>query len=321
MDESENARFTEFLREKAAEAKKDLGYSPTEFLRMLSSYGGYQTVSRLIAEKHPSSGFETLWEHRRLDLTVEALVVETHWRRFFDGTLLQRAEARLKSAGYTVRLPGESSQTDRLPAATLSRATPEYIWRAVQQFIAGEVAHSFGPSTDYDLIADDGLRLPPKAVFGVALSMALGGVEIEPKHFTGGDSSTCFRLLRAAGFEIVSKGQPGTERDSEVDAIEGWTEGKAKLVAHVKRERAYGLSRAKKAQHIRLHGRLFCERCKLDPIDSYKKEEAEACIEVHHASMHVSAMSEGHITTLDDLQCLCANCHRLVHALLRAGHD
>ena len=318
MNKSEDIAFTEFLRSKAAEAKRDLGYNPGDFLKMLASYGGYETVSKLIAEKNPSSGFETLWEHRRLDLTVEALVLETQWRRFFDDALLQRAEARLKNAGYALRLPDTSSQTDRLPAETLSRATPEYIWHAVQLLLAGEVAHSFGPSTDYDLVADSGRRLPPKAVFGVALSMALGGAEIKPKHFAAGDSSPCFRLLRAAGYDVVSKGAPAIESDPEADAIGGWTEGAARLVAHVKRERARGVSRAKKAQHRRLHGRLICERCRLDPVDHYGKEEAEACIEVHHAATHVSAMSEGHITTLDDLQCLCANCHRLLHALLRA---
>lgn len=266
MNKSEDVGFTEFLRGKAAEAKRDLGYNPGDFLKMLASYGGYETVSKLIAEKNPSSGFETLWERRRLDLTVEALVLETHWRRFFNDTLLQRAEARLKSAGYALRMPDTSSQADRLPAETLSKATPEYVWRAVQLFLAGEVAHSFGPSTDYDLIVDGGRRLPPKAVFGVALSMALGGTEIEPKHFSAGDSSTCFRLLRAAGYKVVSKDAPAIESSSEVGAIEEWTEGNPRLVAHVKRERAYGVSRAKKAEHRRLHGRLVCERCDFDPV-------------------------------------------------------
>lgn len=74
-------------------------------------------------------------------------------------------------------LGGVVSQEDtrlvgRLPADVLRRATPDYIWQAVQKFIEGKVEHSFGPSIDYDLIADDGRRLPPKAVFGLARSMA-----------------------------------------------------------------------------------------------------------------------------------------------------
>ena len=42
-------------------------------------------------------------------------------------------------------------------------------------------------------------------------------------------------------------------------------------------------------------------------------------IEVHHAEVSVAAMVEGHRTKLSDLQCLCANCHRLVHAEINAS--
>lgn len=274
MNESENIRFTQFLREKAAEAKRDLGYHAKEFIKMLDTDGGYATVSRLIADKNPSSGFVKLFEHGRLDLSVEALVLESEWRRFFEESVLRRAEARLKGSRYILRHLEASSRTDRLPAEILNKATPEYIWCAVQQFLAGDVVHSFGPSTDYDLIADHGRRLPPKAVFGVALSMALVETKIEPKHFTAGDTSVCFRLLRAAGYQVVPKGEAETGRDRDVDTTEGWAEGKPRLVAHVRRERGHGIAQAKKAQHRRLHGRLFCERCKLDPVEHFGTKKA-----------------------------------------------
>ncbi|MBR0749340.1 hypothetical protein JQ582_35970 [Bradyrhizobium japonicum] len=32
-------------------------------------------------------------------------------------------------------------------------------------------------------------------------------------------------------------------------------------------------------------------------------------------------MAEGHKPTLDDLQCLCANCHRVAHRLLKLEPD
>ncbi|WP_175158270.1 HNH endonuclease [Paraburkholderia fynbosensis] len=210
---------------------------------------------------------------------------------------------------------GDLRSMERLPADVLRRATPEYVWRAVQQFIAGDVQHPFGPSTDYDLIADDGRRLPPKAVFGLALSMALDGASIEPRHFTAG--GMCFTLLRAAGYQVVHKGEASESPESEIYIDEEWREGGVKLKSHLTRERAPRLARAKKAQYRRIHGRLSCERCGLDPVAHYGAEEAEACIEVHHFSTHVSEMAEGHKTTLDDLQCLCANCHRLVHKILR----
>lgn len=203
----------------------------------------------------------------------------------------------------------------RLPTEVLERATPEFIWQAVQRSLAGENAAQFGPSEDFDLIAD-GRRFPPKAVFGMALSMATGGQEVLPKHFTGGEGSTCFRLLRDAGFDIVSKDTSITQLEPPTSPEQEWTEGSYRLVPHWKRERAVGLSRAKKAQYRRLHGKLTCERCGFDPVQVFGSEVGEACIEVHHAKVQVSEMRAGHITTLDDLQCLCANCHRFVHRQL-----
>jgi hypothetical protein len=91
----------------------------------------------------------------------------------------------------------------KLPTEAL-RATPEFIWQAVQRFIAGESSPQFGPSTDFDLIVSHH-RFPPKPVFGKALSMASGGKEVLPKHFTGGEGSPCFRLLRGAEFDVVRK--------------------------------------------------------------------------------------------------------------------
>lgn len=317
MNKADDERFTAFLREKATEAKRDLGYDPKQFIGMLNADGGYATVSKLVGGKNPSDGFTKLWQKGRLDLSVEALVLETEWIQFFDEQLVKHAERKLKAVEYKYLRFELPIQNERLPAETLNKVTPEFIWNAVQKLKNGEVAHLFSPSTDYDLIADDGRRFPPKAVFGAALSMVLEGIAVEPKHFSAGDSSQCFRLLREAGYQIVPKASPATGRDEVGDLRQEWHEGDAKLVSHLRRERAPGLSRAKKAQYRRLHGRLTCENCKLDPVTVYGTEHAEACIEVHHSTIHISEMPDGHKTTLEDVQCLCANCHRLVHRMLR----
>ncbi|WP_322031823.1 hypothetical protein [Paraburkholderia sp. J76] len=215
-----------------------------------------------------------------------------------------------------VAVEGDLRSVERLPAEMLRRVTPEHVFRAVQQFVDGNAQDDpFGPSTDHDLIADGGRRLPPKAVFGLALSLALDGAPIEPKHFTAG--GLCFTLLREAGYQVVRKDEAHGYPDSEIYSDQEWREGGVKLRSHMKRERKPGLARAKKAEYRRRHnGRLNCERCGFDPVAHYEAEEAEACIEVHHSAVQVSEMTEGHNTTLGDLQCLCANCHRLVHKLL-----
>lgn len=96
-----------------------------------------------------------------------------------------------------------------------------------------------------------------------------------------------------------------------------WAEGTSKLRLHLIKERAPGLAAAKKRAFVAERGRLFCERCASDPVQAYGLVAAEACIEVHHAATAVREMKPGHATKLSDLQCLCANCHRLVHALER----
>ncbi|WP_243350740.1 MULTISPECIES: HNH endonuclease [Gammaproteobacteria] len=211
---------------------------------------------------------------------------------------------------------------ERLPAELIKQATPDLIFASVAALLGG-TPHGFGESTDYDLITDEGMRLPPKAVFGHALSLALNR-EIFPKHFSAGEDSLCFRLLREAGYRIFPKGkmQPEvaeTDFDQNEPPPEVYPEGAQALRQHISRERKPAAVRAKKADFIRKHGRLFCERCHTDPVEIFGSEHGEACIEIHHARIQVGDMPVDHMTRLEDLQCLCANCHRFVHRLLRRG--
>lgn len=211
----------------------------------------------------------------------------------------------------------DTRSQERLPADVLDRVTPEHIWNAVQMLLRGYTDHQFAPSTDYDLIADEGQRLPPKAVFGVAAKLALG-FEVLPKHFTAGEESVSFRKLRSAGYSIVKKGAELPDLPSTLyNDDQEWTEGKSRLVTHLVKERAKGLAQAKKSHFKRQHGKLYCERCGLDPVAQYGTVHGESCIEVHHHEVHVRDMAERHLTSLEDLKCLCANCHRLEHRLLR----
>jgi 5-methylcytosine-specific restriction protein A len=203
---------------------------------------------------------------------------------------------------------------DRLPASQLKLVTAEHLFEAAQRLRGGYSDHDFAESTDYDVLLDDGTRLPPKAVFGLAATLALG-FEVKPRNFTAG--STSFRILRDAGFQIVEKGTE-PEKDAEiVPPDQEWSEGNKKLRTHLRSERSASLSKAKKAEFRRIHGRLYCERCGLDPVKEYETDLAESCIEVHHAKVAVAKMKTGHKTRLEDLECLCANCHRLAHRELR----
>lgn len=217
---------------------------------------------------------------------------------------------------HRTQLEEPPEKAKRLPAQLLRGVTAEYVWFAVQDLLAGVEVPSYGASTDYDLIAEGGIRLPPKQVFGLAASRALDRT-ITSADFTGGLGTICFELLEAAGYEIVAKGdQPSSERFPEYSDETLWVEGRQKLVVHFRKERAPGLARAKKSDFQKRNGKLFCELCLLDPMQVYG-EHGAACIEVHHHETSLAEMQEGHITTLDQLKCLCANCHRIEHRKLR----
>jgi uncharacterized protein with HEPN domain len=81
------------------EAKREAGYTATRFIQMVSDIGGLDAARRLI-NGPPSDGFTALWEAGRLDLTVEALVLEPQFRPLFTRSELTAAEARLREYGY-----------------------------------------------------------------------------------------------------------------------------------------------------------------------------------------------------------------------------
>ena len=52
--------------EVAEQLKSEIGYNPTQFIQMLSKYGGPETAHRLLNGVGGSDGFTTLWEAGRL---------------------------------------------------------------------------------------------------------------------------------------------------------------------------------------------------------------------------------------------------------------
>lgn len=211
--------------------------------------------------------------------------------------------------------------SSRLPASELRKVGAHHVWEAVQRLVGGEGDPAYGEPTRYELVTEEGYRLAPKEVFGLAASEALG-FRVLPVHFTGGDDSVAVQVLRAAGFQVVPKGAPvpaegpvGFPAPPEEMEV---AEGSPRLVTHLRKERSRSLVRAKKESFLAQHGRLFCEACGLEPDAVYGLGLGDACIEVHHLKP-VASMGRGNRTRLEDLQCLCANCHRVEHRRLRDG--
>ena len=81
-------------------AKTEAGYHASRFLQMLGEHGGVETARILLNADEESDGYTALWELDRLDLTVEALVLEAEWRSLFTEEEVETARRRLEEYGY-----------------------------------------------------------------------------------------------------------------------------------------------------------------------------------------------------------------------------
>jgi hypothetical protein len=94
------AEFEAAMRSVYTRAKDEAGYNATQFLRMLTDHGGLATAKRLLANPRVSDGFVALYERKRLDLTVEAQVLNPKFAPLFTAEELQTARNWLREFGY-----------------------------------------------------------------------------------------------------------------------------------------------------------------------------------------------------------------------------
>jgi len=83
-------------------AKEEAGYVATRYIQLVAERGGLGTAKMLLASNRVSDGFLALWERKRLDLTVEALVLNPRFRHLFSETELEIAANRLREHGVEI---------------------------------------------------------------------------------------------------------------------------------------------------------------------------------------------------------------------------
>lgn len=232
---------------------------------------------------------------------------------------------RLRPGEFTRREADIAPARERLTTAQLRQVLPIHVRQAVDRLLAGEDASNFSESRDYDVVVSQGERLAPKKVFGLAIEEALG-FDAFPSHFSAGWGQPCFETIQAAGFAIVGKSEPrrvlvtAQAAHPPEQEEQSWAEGSPQFAEHlrIERKRSRQASAAKRAQ-VRLQngGRLACENpaCTMDWYAAFPLPQAEAVFEIHHKLL-VSEMDADHRTSLNDLACLCASCHRAEHRRL-----
>ncbi len=244
------------------------------------------------------------------------------WRRILLKTA-SRPSRRLPEIIGSPATKQLNAPVKRLSSEEQRRVTASHVDSAVARLLSGEDAMNFADSRDYDLVTLTGERLAPKKVFGLAIEEALG-IHAYPGHFSAGWSQPCFQILQDSGYSIVRKSNSLTTKETaaaEVASLppnpeeRSWAEGDIRIITHLRRERTRDPKAAQaKRTAIRLanDGRLSCEHCNNDWYAVYPPEVAEGIFDIHH-TIPLADMTEDHETALEDLLCLCANCHRAEH--------
>ncbi|PHS24393.1 MAG: hypothetical protein COA85_08385 [Robiginitomaculum sp.] len=95
------AQFDQAMMEIYYRAKSECNYVPSIFFNMLNQYRGVVTAKRLINATNVSDGYTKLYDLKRLDLTVEAVVFEnTKWHELFSTEEIEKCRKRLADYRY-----------------------------------------------------------------------------------------------------------------------------------------------------------------------------------------------------------------------------
>lgn len=93
-------RFDRDMREIYMTAKRECGYNATRFRQLVGTKGGLIAAKQLISKPGGTEGFATLWEHGRLDLSVEAHVLRPEYGPLFTEEERRICRERLEEFGY-----------------------------------------------------------------------------------------------------------------------------------------------------------------------------------------------------------------------------
>lgn len=91
----------------------ECGIDQQELLAMIVESGGVAAVKSLLNERPVQVGFRGLRKFKRLDLTVEHLVIQPEWRSLFSKSDIRIATRRLGTKSASGRYKGHSCGAGR----------------------------------------------------------------------------------------------------------------------------------------------------------------------------------------------------------------
>lgn len=101
MNNPQDEAFHHKMIELYERAKTECHYNALRFHQMVQQHRGLATAKMLLASNHYSEGLTRLWELKRLDISMEATLIQEPWCTLFSPDELAIAKKRLKELGYT----------------------------------------------------------------------------------------------------------------------------------------------------------------------------------------------------------------------------
>lgn len=300
-----------------------IGYSASKFKQMVANQGGYKVAKTLLHSKNLSNGFLTLKELERLDLTVEALILNPMYQELFTEEERDIARDRLKQFGYK-GLEREFEYTIEIPVLEPKSRTREYNSykdsirdRVIYEYLFNARTHRWldeniiGLDADYSkgyqsmgILHFIGLKEKHKGLFEeISIYEAIEKLKKLDENN--------YKLVIASLERTSNLFKVGLDIQDNIYEEKEYVEGKEHYRLHRYRERDAGLTREAKKRFMLTYGELFCEACGLN-FEKLYGERGQGFIEAHHTKP-ISEMVEGEVTRIEDIAMLCSNCHRMIH--------
>ena len=102
MNKELEARFDDAMMDVYLRALNECDYKATRFLQMLHEHRGLETARILLHASKVSEGYVALWERKRLDLTVEAVILAAEWHALFSEQERAQAPGRITRTNSVV---------------------------------------------------------------------------------------------------------------------------------------------------------------------------------------------------------------------------
>ena len=93
--------FHERMQQIYRQAKTECDYTATRFLQMVNAEGGIQAAKKLLSAGGYSEGLTRLWEKKRLDISMEATILQKPWCVLLTDDELSIARKKLEELGYS----------------------------------------------------------------------------------------------------------------------------------------------------------------------------------------------------------------------------